>query len=283
MVRTLLSTSRQCQRCLSTSATSASRLRPTTASPIQWKPSHFQTRAKSNSSYKTVEEAKSRYRSGPFSWKAGVLFVATAGLLMWYFEFEKERMHRKRIADSTKGVGRPKVGGDFELIDQTGKRFTSADMSGRYALVYFGFSHCPDICPDELDKMAQMFDKVQEQRPGGLLPIFVTCDPARDTPKVLAEYLAEFHPKFIGLTGSYEDIKAMCKKYRVYFSTPQNVQPGQDYLVDHSIYFYLMDPEGNFVEALGRQHSPTAGAKLIIDHMNDWSGSWKKGELSASR
>jgi protein SCO1 len=61
--------------------------------------------------------------------------VATAGLLMWYFEFEKERMQRKRIADSTKGVGRPKVGGDFELIDQYGKRFTSDDMSGRYALV----------------------------------------------------------------------------------------------------------------------------------------------------
>lgn len=87
--------------------------------------------------YKTVEQAKSRYRSGPFSWKAGILFVATAGGLMWYFEHEKERMHRKRIADSTKGVGRPKVGGPFELIDQNGNRFTSEDMKGRYALVSF--------------------------------------------------------------------------------------------------------------------------------------------------
>lgn len=73
----------------------------------------------------------------PFSWKAGILFVATAGGLMWYFEHEKERMHRKRIADSTKGVGRPKVGGPFELIDQNGNRFTSEDMKGRYALVSF--------------------------------------------------------------------------------------------------------------------------------------------------
>jgi protein SCO1/2 len=65
----------------------------------------------------------------------------------------------------------------------------------------------------------------------------------------------------------------MCKKYRVYFSTPEHVKPGQDYLVDHSIYFYLMDPEGDFVEALGRQHSPEEGAKLIMDHMKDWQSS----------
>lgn len=124
--------------------------------------------------------------------------------------------------------------------------------------------------------MALMYDAVEEQKPGKLLPIFVTCDPARDSPEILKEYLAEFHPEFIGLTGSYDDIKAMCKSYRVYFSTPQNVKPGQDYLVDHSIYFYLMDPEGDFVEALGRQHSPQAGAKLILDHMKDWSGEWAK-------
>jgi protein SCO1/2 len=123
--------------------------------------------------------------------------------------------------------------------------------------------------------MARMYDLVKEQRPGSILPIFVTCDPERDTPAVLKEYLSEFHSEFIGLTGSYDDIKGMCKKYRVYFSTPQNVKPGQDYLVDHSIYFYLMDPEGDFVEALGRQHSPQAGAKLMLDHMKDWTGNWR--------
>ncbi|KAJ0165093.1 Protein SCO1, mitochondrial [Colletotrichum tanaceti] len=196
--------------------------------------------------------------------------------LTWYFEHEKQRMERKRIADATKGIGRPKVGGPFELTDQNGNKFTSEDMKGRYALVYFGFTHCPDICPDELDKMAQMYDLVEQKRPGSVLPIFITCDPERDTPAVVKEYLAEFHPKFIGLTGTYDEIKDMCKLYRVYFSTPQHVKPGQDYLVDHSIYFYLMDPEGDFVEALGRQHSPSAAAKVILDHMNDWEGSWKK-------
>ncbi len=214
---------------------------------------------------------------------------------MWYFEDEKKRMHSKRIAEANKGVGRPKVGGAFDLVDQHGNRVTDQDLKGRYSLVsgqgtpkakrrmpvltlhqvYFGFTHCPDICPEELDKMATMFDLVEKERPGVLNPVFVTCDPARDGPKELKEYLLEFHPKFVGLTGTYDQIKAMCKAYRVYFSTPTEVQPGQDYLVDHSIYFYLMDPEGDFVEALGRQHSPDQAAKVIVDHIKEWKGALK--------
>ncbi|KAH7261328.1 SCO1/SenC-domain-containing protein [Fusarium redolens] len=258
---------RQCQRCLSSSALQPKQLRPTLPrAPIQSRQPITQRRTK----YKTIEQAKSRYSNGPFSWKAGILFVGTCGLLVWYFEFEKARMQRKRIAEAAKGVGRPKVGGSFELIDQDGKPFTSEMMKGKHSLVYFGFTRCPDICPEELDKMATMLDIVEEKAPGALLPIFITCDPARDTPKALKEYLGEFHEKFIGLTGTYDQIKALCKKYRVYFSTPQNVKPGQDYLVDHSIYFYLMDPDGDFVEALGRQHSPQQAAALILDHMKDW-------------
>ncbi|KAK0392872.1 hypothetical protein NLU13_2366 [Sarocladium strictum] len=262
--------SRPCQRCFSSRALQAKQLRPTLArATLENRQPIVQKRTK----YKTVEQAKSRYSLGPFSWKAGLLFVMTAGGLMWYFENEKERMRRKRIAEATKGVGRPKVGGPFELTDHNGKPFTSEMMKGRYSLVYFGFTRCPDICPEELDKMARMLDIVYEKSPASVIPLFVTCDPARDTPSALKEYLAEFHPALLGLTGTYEQIKDMCKKYRVYFSTPEHVKPGQDYLVDHSIYFYLMDPEGDFVEALGRQHSPEEGAKIIMDHMKDWQSS----------
>lgn len=126
--------------------------------------------------------------------------------------------------------------------------------------------------------MARMIDLVRASPSNTsstpeLLPLFITCDPARDTPAVLKEYLAEFHPGIIGLTGSWEDIKSVCKKYRVYFSTPEGVKQGQDYLVDHSIYFYLMDPEGDFVEAIGRQHSPEAAASIIGAHVKDWKKS----------
>ncbi|KAI1761132.1 SCO1 protein [Hypoxylon sp. FL1150] len=266
----------RCQRLLSTQPSSCRPRRPTTqrctldssrsAAAFPNRPFLEQRRYKA----KTVEEAKSRYRTGPFSWKAGLLFVITSAGLVWYFEHEKQRMQRKRVAEATKGVGRPKVGGEFQLVDQEGRPFSSEDLKGRYSLIYFGFTHCPDICPEELDKMARMFDMVEAKAPGALTPVFITCDPARDDPAILKAYLAEFHERFVGLTGTYEQIKDVCKAYRVYFSTPRDVPPGKDYLVDHSIYFYLMDPEGDFVEALGRQHSPEQAARIILDHMKDW-------------
>ncbi|KFY05076.1 hypothetical protein O988_00278 [Pseudogymnoascus sp. VKM F-3808] len=221
---------------------------------------------------RTVEEAKSRYKSGPFSWKAGVIFLASGASLIFYFRYEKARMERARIAEAAKGVGRPKVGGPFTLVDHDGKPYTEENLRGKYSLVYFGFTHCPDICPEELDKMASMIDLVEAKQPGTMVPVFITCDPARDTPAVVKEYLAEFHPRLVGLTGTWDQVKDVCKKYRVYFSTPQGVKPGQDYLVDHSIYFYLMDPEGDFVEAIGRQHSPTDAARIILDHIGDYRG-----------
>jgi protein SCO1/2 len=183
-------------------------------------------------------------------------------------------MERKRIAEAAKGEGKPKVGGPFTLTDQHNRPFSSeSDMKGSYALVYFGFSHCPDICPEELDKMAVTLDILSASLPATapkILPIFITCDPARDTPAVLEVYLKEFHKDLVGLTGTWEEIKDVCKKYRVYFSTPQGVKKGEDYLVDHSIYFYLMDPDGDFVEAIGRQHSPEGAAAVIRDHVKDW-------------
>ncbi|KAI9701689.1 MAG: Cu-binding protein [Bogoriella megaspora] len=226
--------------------------------------------------YKTVEQAKARNRLGPFSWPAAALFLLAGIGMTFYFRSEKERMQRKRIAEMTKGIGKPKVGGPFELVDHNGNKFTDKDLAGKYALVYFGFTHCPDICPEELDKMAGMIDRVKERSGNTVRPIVISCDPARDTPQVLKKYLSEFHPDMIGLTGDYEQVKAACKAYRVYFSTPKDVKPGQDYLVDHSIYFYLMDPEGDFVEAIGRQFSAESAAKLISDHVGDWKGKLDK-------
>jgi len=189
--------------------------------------------------------------------KAGLVFIAVGAAMVVFFREERARMERQKIANSTKGIGKPKVGGPFSLVDHNGSPFTQEDIMNKYALVrsegagcvvrcsptwqiYFGFTHCPDICPDELDKMSEMIEKIKSTCGDVLMPIMITCDPARDSPGVLKPYLEEFHPDIIGLTGEYEDIKQTCKVYRVYFSTPPNVKPGQDYLVDHSIYFYLM-------------------------------------------
>ena len=105
----------------------------------------------------------------------------------------------------------------------------------------------------------------------------MSVDPARDTPAVLKSYLAEFHPQIQGLTGTWQQIKDTCKAYRVYFSTPQDLKPGEeDYLVDHSIYFYVMDPEGDFVECIGRQDTPESAAGIILEHIKDWRKDGKK-------
>ncbi|KAJ5297016.1 Phosphopantothenate--cysteine ligase CAB2 [Penicillium atrosanguineum] len=221
---------------------------------------------------KTMGQMRQRNSTGPFSWKAALLFVLTGAGMVIYFRVEKARLERKRIAELSKGVGKPKVGGPFNLVDLDGKEFTAEDLKGKYSFVYFGFTHCPDICPDELDKMAEIIDKVRAEAKDdkAFLPIFITCDPARDTPEVLREYLKEFHPGIVGLTGTYEQIKNVCHQYRVYFSTPRDVKPGEDYLVDHSIYFYLMDPDNDFVECIGRQDTPESATRVIMEHINDW-------------
>lgn len=202
--------------------------------------------------------------------KSVILFLVAGGITYYMFEREKKRIDLKRHEEETKGYGKPRIGGEpFELIDHNGNKFTEKDLLGKFSLIYFGFSHCPDICPDELDKLGVWLDDLEANNIH-VQPIFITCDPARDSPEVLKEYLTDFHDGIIGLTGSYEDVKKVCKQYRVYFSTPPNVQPGQDYLVDHSIFFYLMDPQGQFVDALGLNLDEKSGAEKIKYHIQHY-------------
>ncbi|PWN54287.1 thioredoxin-like protein, partial [Violaceomyces palustris] len=103
-------------------------------------------------------------------------------------------------------------------------------------------------------------------------PVFISCDPARDTVEQLARYISDFHPRMVGLTGDYDSVKSACKAYRVYFSTPPSADPMGDYLVDHSIFFYLMDPEGKFVEAFGR----SVDAQEVGNKVEGFIQKWKE-------
>ena len=102
------------------------------------------------------------------------------------------------------------------------------------------------------------------------MPVFITVDPARDSPSRIAQYLKDFHPSFVGLYGDYDSTKAVCKAYRVYFSTPPNADPRGDYLVDHSIFIYFMDPEGKFVDAFGQQVTAAEAEAKITDAVSEW-------------
>lgn len=193
--------------------------------------------------------------------------MVVGSAMVFFFQREKKRLDIQREAEANRGYGKPLIGGPFNLVDGDGKPFTEQNLLGKWSLVYFGFTHCPDICPDELDKMLVVIDELEKNHDIEIQPIFITCDPARDLPEVMKKYLLEFHPKMIGLTGEYDEIKQTCKNYRVYFSTPRDVKPTQDYLVDHSIFFYLMDPEGQFVDALGRQYDEKLAVERIKEHV----------------
>ncbi|CCK72521.1 SCO family protein KNAG_0K01600 [Huiozyma naganishii CBS 8797] len=186
-----------------------------------------------------------------------------AGVYYWASK-EKQRLEVEREAESNRAA----VGGSFNLIDQDGRPFSSDKLLGKFSLLYFGFTHCPDICPAELDKMAFWVDEIKKQLKMDVQPIFVTCDPQRDTPDVMKRYLKDFHSKIIGLTGSHSQIKDMCAKYKVFFSTPENVTAKDDYIVDHSTFIYLIDPEGSFIDGLGTIYDEKEGLEKVKAQIN---------------
>ncbi|KAL3232853.1 Protein SCO1, mitochondrial [Nakaseomyces bracarensis] len=199
--------------------------------------------------------------------KAIALFLLVGGVSYYIFSNEKKKLEARKEAEANRGYGKPSLGGPFTLVDVDGNEFNQDNLKGKFSIIYFGFSHCPDICPDELDKLGEWLDTLDKKHNVKLQPIFITCDPARDSPEVLRKYLSDFHEGIIGLTGTFDQVKHACKQYRVYFSTPPNVKPGQDYLVDHSIFFYLMDPEGNFIDALGRNYDEKTGVERILQQV----------------
>lgn len=156
------------------------------------------------------------------------------------------------LSDQTSGpttaaTGKALIGGPFNLVDPSGKRVTDKDFAGRPMLVYFGFTHCPDVCPSGLQVIAAALDRLGDKSKD-LAPIFITVDPERDTPEVLGKYVASFHKGIVALSGSPDDIAAVTKAYRVYAKkTPDEKNPGE-YSVDHSSFMYLMDKNGQFVK-----------------------------------
>ena len=144
--------------------------------------------------------------------------------------------------------GKALVGGPFTLVDHTGKTVTDQDFRGRYMLVFFGFTHCPDICPAELQVMAAALDGLGPKAEK-VAPIFITLDPERDTPEVTGDYVKNFGKNFVGLTGSPEAIAEAAKAYRVAYSkfVPEGQQGSENYSVDHSALVYLMGPDGKYM------------------------------------
>jgi protein SCO1/2 len=146
------------------------------------------------------------------------------------------------------------IGGPFELTDEKGHRVTDADYRGRWMLVFFGYTNCPDECPLTLQKMAT---SLQDLGPlaDRVAPLFITVDPVRDTPERLASYLENFDTRIIGLTGSGDQVAAVAKTYRVYYEPGKTEESGAD-LVSHSTFLYLMDPSGKLDALFSQDVTP---------------------------
>ena len=154
-----------------------------------------------------------------------------------------------------------KIGGPFTLVDKDGKQVRWSDFDGNYRIVYFGYTFCPDACPMDLQAMMNGFARFEKAHAGlaaKVQPIFITIDPARDTPEVVGQFTAAFHPRLLGLTGTPAQVEQAAKDFAAYYARGEETAGG--YLMDHSRMAYLMDPEGKPIAMLPVDQKPEAVA-----------------------
>jgi protein SCO1 len=159
------------------------------------------------------------------------------------------------------------IGGPFTLVDNTGRTVTDQSFRGKWLLIYFGYTNCPDACPTALTTMGLALKKLGAEA-DRLQPIFITVDPNRDTVRVLADYLKSFDSRIVGLTGSQEQTESVVRVYRVYVVARKT--GGDDYSVDHGAYFYLMNPEGRFRSVIAGDTSGDELAERVRKAMSSW-------------
>lgn len=199
-------------------------------------------------------------RYGAWTAVALVAFAAGAILLGWWRVDGPGRPNGGTVVSSPMAD----VGGPFSLTDHTGRKVTQADYRGKPTLVFFGFTHCPEVCPTTLFELTTLLGKLGADA-DKLNVLFVTVDPERDTPAQLALYLQSFDPRIVGLSGSQEEVDAALKAYKAYAKR----LPTQDgYTMDHTASVYLMDAEGRFrslIDYHEEQESALAKVKLLLN------------------
>ncbi|XP_075582328.1 LOW QUALITY PROTEIN: protein SCO2 homolog, mitochondrial [Pelecanus crispus] len=203
-----------------------------------------------------------REQSGQRRWER---WGPAAGAAWLYLREEKAQRQRARRRAELRALALGQ--GDFQLLDQAGRARCKGDFRGQWVLLYFGFTHCPDICPEELEKLSRAVTLL-EREPGlpPVQPLFITVDPERDDVAAVARYVRDFHPRLLGLTGSPEEVRAAGQAYRVYASAGPKDEDG-DYVVDHTVLIYLLGPDGLFLDYYGRSKTDVQIAQSVRRHM----------------
>lgn len=162
----------------------------------------------------------------------------------------------------TKGDPAVPVGGAFDLVDHRGNPVDETDFQGRYLLVYFGFTFCPDICPTELQAISTALDLLGDKA-SKIQPLFITVDPDRDNVEAMADYIGNFHPALTGLTGTPKQIKRVAEAYRVYYAKAALPDAPGGYTMNHTSFIYVMDCEGRYIRHISVGTKPEEMVKIL--------------------
>ena len=162
--------------------------------------------------------------------------------------------------------GTAKIGGAFQLTDHHGRTVSDADLRGRPALIFFGYTQCPDVCPMTMLRLTEALELLGHDG-DAIQPVFITIDPLRDTPDVIADYIANFDPRFIGLTGTRQQINAVERAFAVYAKAAEGADKNVNYLIDHTALTYLMGPDGTLRTFIAQTLSPAEMAEKIREHL----------------
>ena len=195
-------------------------------------------------------------RNGIIALVAGVAVAIAAGI--WISGLVISNVENRDAPASAEA----RVGGPFTLVNEAGETVTEADFRGRYMLIYFGFTFCPDVCPTELQVMASAIEALGPEAEK-VTPVFITIDPERDTPELMARYVRLFHPRLTGLTGTPEQIAATAKAWHVFYRKAEDQSSPEDYTMDHSSIVFLMGPEGEYLKLFGPGTGPDQMAEGI--------------------
>lgn len=193
------------------------------------------------------------------------IFILSSGLLILALLWDGKKSVSP--AGTVRSSGQAAIGGNFEAVDHLGKPFTQKSLLGKYSLIYFGFTYCPDICPTSLLTIAQTLDDLPEALRNEILPVFVTVDPERDTVAVMQQYVSNFHPLLVGVTGSSEQINKVAQAFKIYHAKVPSDTDTKNYLVDHSGYIYLMSKKGDYLAHFPHNVSTQHLADALRSHM----------------
>ncbi|MBP7253680.1 MAG: SCO family protein [Alphaproteobacteria bacterium] len=197
-----------------------------------------------------------------------VVLVVGYGLYVWqgqWHEASARRYENASLSNPDENGGY-QVGGHFAVVNQDGKTVTENDFGGKFLLITFGFTYCPDVCPTKLQEMALTLDALGEDAKW-VQPVFISIDPLRDTPAQMKNYVALYHNNIQGLTGTPEQIAAVAKTFKVYYKRGEDVGDG-NYMMDHSTQIYLTDKDGKALEVFGEGAGSDVMAQTIKGYLH---------------